>query len=47
MAEDPHKPPDVELLPLRQRIAWIAVVWLLSTGFLALATWLIRGLLTG
>lgn len=47
MAKQTRKPPEVELLPVRQRIAWIAVIWLLSTGFLALATWLIRDLLTG
>lgn len=45
MAEDFHKLPEVNLLPVRQRIAWIAAIWLLSVGMMALVSWLIRQLL--
>ncbi len=36
MAEDLKKIPQVDLLPVRQRIAWMAVIWLLSVGAMAL-----------
>ena len=42
MAEDLHKQREVDLLPVRQRIAWIAAIWLLSVGSMALVSWLIR-----
>ena len=47
MADELQKMPDVELLPVRQRIAWMAAVWLLSVGSMALASWLIREWLVG
>lgn len=33
------------LLPVRQRIAWMAAIWLVSVGALALASWAIGRLL--
>lgn len=43
MAEELQKLPDVDLLPVRQRIAWMAAIWLLSVGAMALVSWLIGG----
>lgn len=45
MAEEMHNLPSAELLPVRQRIAWIALIWSLSVGAmvlvsLALSAWL-------
>lgn len=42
MAKDLHKLPEVDLLPVRQRIAWMAAIWLLSVGAMALVSWLVR-----
>lgn len=33
---------DADLLPLRQRIAWMAGIWVLSVATLGLVSWLIR-----
>lgn len=46
MAEDLHKPPEMDLLPVRQRIAWMAAIWALSVGAMVLATLAIRSLIT-
>lgn len=37
---------DPELLPPRQRLAWIAVIWAFSVGAIGCVTWLIQGLIT-
>ena len=42
MAKDLHKLRDADLLPVRQRIAWMAAIWLASVGTMALVSWLIR-----
>ena len=44
MAEDLKKMPEVDLLPVRQRIAWMAAIWLLSVGAMALVSLAIRAL---
>lgn len=45
MAKDSHKATEVELLPVRQRIAWIAAIWLLSVGAMALVSLAVRAIL--
>ena len=44
MAEDLHNAPEVNLLPVRQRIAWMAAIWALSVGAMVLATLALRSL---
>lgn len=46
MAEDLHNLPKVDLLPVRQRIAWMAAIWSLSVGAMVLVTLAIRSLIT-
>lgn len=45
MAKDLHELPDADLLPVRQRIAWMAVIWALSVGAMVLVTIAIRSLI--
>lgn len=42
MAEEMHRASDVDLLPVKQRIAWMAVIWFMSVGALALVSWLLN-----
>ena len=42
MMKEMHKPSDVDLLPMWQRIAWMAGIWALSVGAMALISWLIK-----
>lgn len=42
MAEELHKAPRADLLPVRQRLAWMAAIWVLSVGAMALLSWLIK-----
>ena len=44
MAEDLHKSSEMDLLPVRQRIAWMAAIWSLSVGAMVLVTFAIRSL---
>lgn len=44
MAEDLPKFPDPELLPVRQRLAWMLAIWMLSVGMMVLVTLAIRSL---
>ena len=37
---------DVDLLPVWQRVAWIAAFWALSVATIALLTWALRSLLS-
>jgi hypothetical protein len=46
MAEDGSELTGLEPLPPRQRVAWIAAIWALSSGFMLLLTMAIRALLT-
>ena len=46
MAEELRKTPDVDLLPMRQRLAWMAAIWLVSVGMMALVSLAIRAWLT-
>lgn len=46
MTEDGLDIRKSELLPPRQRLAWIAAIWLLSAGTMVLATVAIRALLS-
>lgn len=43
--QDLHGTADIDLLPVRQRIAWIAAIWLVGVGALALVSWAIGRLL--
>jgi hypothetical protein len=45
MAEDVNNLPEAKLLPVRQRIAWIAAIWLLSVGAMVLVTLAVRSLI--
>lgn len=45
MAENSTKVPDVDLLPVWQRIAWMAAIWTLSVGSMALVAVAVRSLL--
>ena len=45
MAEDLQKMPEMDLLPVWQRVAWIAAIWVLSVGAMALVTVAIRHLI--
>ena len=45
MAEDREKMPEVDLLPMGQRIAWMAGIWALSAGAMVLLTYAIRSLI--
>lgn len=42
MAEKTQRTYEADLLPVRQRIAWMAAIWLMSVGMLAAVSWLIR-----
>ena len=46
MAEDGLNTPESELLPPRQRVAWMAVIWVLSAGTMVLVTVALRALLS-
>lgn len=45
MAEDLPKFTDPDLLPVRQRLAWIVAIWSLSVGAMVLVTLAIRSLI--
>ena len=45
MAEDRYNTPDTDLLPPRQRVAWMVAIWALSVGTMVLATIAVRSLL--
>lgn len=42
MAEDLKNMPEVDLLPVWQRIAWMAAIWLFSVGAMALLSLAVR-----
>lgn len=42
MAEELHDRFDAELLPIRQRIAWMAAIWSLSVGIMVAVTWIVK-----
>ena len=42
MAEELHERLDPELLPIRQRIAWMAAIWSLSVGIMVAVTWIVQ-----
>lgn len=41
MVDDIQKGPDT-MLPMRQRIAWIAAIWFVSVAAMAAASWLVK-----
>ena len=41
MAEEMHRVSQADLLPVWQRIAWMAAIWLVSVGMLAVVSWLV------
>lgn len=45
MAEELHDMRNDDLLPVRQRIAWMAAIWSLSVGAMVLVTLAIRSLI--
>lgn len=45
MADDLYKTRETELLPPRQRVAWMAAIWALSVGTMVLVTIAIRSLI--
>ena len=45
MVDELQKSPEMDLLPVRQRIAWMAVIWSLSVGAMVLVTFAIRSLI--
>ena len=45
MADDLHNMPQPDLLPVRQRVAWMAAIWVVSVGAMALVSWLVKILL--
>ena len=45
MAEEFKGLPDPDLLPVRQRIAWMAAIWTLSVGSMVLVTLAVRSLI--
>ena len=45
MAKDLDKSPEMDLLPVRQRIAWMAAIWTLSVGAMVLVTVAVRHLI--
>lgn len=45
MAEELQNTPE-DLLPLRQRVAWMAAIWLLSMGLMVLVSMALRAWLT-
>lgn len=47
MAEELHNRHDDDLLPMRQRIAWMIAIWALSVGTMVAVTMLIRAWLVG
>jgi hypothetical protein len=46
LARDIKRTADAGLLPMWQRIAWIAALWLASVMILGLASWLVGSWLT-
>lgn len=42
MAEELHRASDAELLPVWQRLAWMAAIWFASVATLGLVSWLLR-----
>ena len=47
MVEDLHNSHDVDMLPMRQRIAWMIAIWALSVGTMVAVTMMIRAWLIG
>ena len=45
MAEELHRASEADLLPVWQRIAWMAAIWFLSVALLGVASWLLKLLL--
>lgn len=46
MAEELRNSRDMDLLPVWQRVAWMAGFWALSVASLAFLTWVLRSLLS-
>lgn len=44
MAEETREGFEVDLLPVRQRIAWMAAIWTLSVAMMVAVTVLVRAL---
>lgn len=42
MAEEMHHASKADLLPVWQRIAWMAAIWLGSVASLGVVSWLLR-----
>ncbi len=42
MAEEMHRASDVDLLPVWQRIAWMAAIWFASVALLGVVSWLLK-----
>jgi hypothetical protein len=45
MAEELHRTSEADLLPVWQRIAWMAAIWFVSVALLGVASWLLKLLL--
>lgn len=45
MAEDTREGFEIDLLPVRQRIAWMAAIWTLSVAMMVAVTMLVRSLI--
>lgn len=42
MAEKMHNASEADLLPLWQRLAWMAAIWFASVAALGLVSWLLK-----
>lgn len=42
MVEETREGFEVDLLPVRQRIAWMAAVWALSVAIMVVITWIVQ-----
>ena len=45
MAEEMHHLPETDMLPMRQRLAWIAAIWAFSVATMVLISLAVRALI--